>query len=142
VENPLNYDPRYLAGIRLFNDRDFFQAHDVWEELWNDCPNIDRRFHQGLIQAAVALYHWSNGNWRGARRLFHSGRAYMSAYPDPHRGLAIGRFWQQMERAAADVLKDPPPATEVRLNEDLAPRIELDPPPTFWPDPHQLLPEE
>ena len=32
-----DYNPRYLAGILLFNARDFFEAHDVWEELWADC---------------------------------------------------------------------------------------------------------
>ena len=28
------YDPRYLAGIVLFNRGDFFEAHEVWESLW------------------------------------------------------------------------------------------------------------
>ena len=34
--SPLDYDPRYLAGIRLFNDHDFFEAHEVWEEYWTE----------------------------------------------------------------------------------------------------------
>ena len=45
-------DPRYLAGIDLFNRGEFFDAHDAWEELWTDCPSADRRFYQSLIQAA------------------------------------------------------------------------------------------
>ena len=68
-------DPRYLAGIDLFNHGEYFDAHDVWEELWTDCPAADRRFYQSLIQAAVALYHWGRRNRAGAERLFASGRA-------------------------------------------------------------------
>ena len=93
VDSPETYEPRYLAGIVLFNRDDFFEAHEVWESLWQDCCGPERKFYQALIQAAVALYHWGNGNWRGAQRLFHSGRKYMAAYPEPHLGLAIGRFW-------------------------------------------------
>jgi uncharacterized protein len=30
------YDPLYLQGIEHFNVCDFFEAHEVWEELWQD----------------------------------------------------------------------------------------------------------
>jgi hypothetical protein len=30
----LNDDPRYLAGVVLFNEQEFFEAHEVWEDLW------------------------------------------------------------------------------------------------------------
>ena len=61
------YDPRYLLGIVHFNRGDYFEAHEVWEDLWHDTAGPDRRFYQGLIQAAVAVYHAGNGNARGAR---------------------------------------------------------------------------
>jgi hypothetical protein len=125
METATQRDPRYLSGIVHFNRLEFFEAHEVWEDLWNDCLPADRRFYQGLIQAAVALHHWGNGNWRGARRLFHSGRTYMSAYPEPHLGLAIGQFWQQMADAVADVLPDSPPIGPARLDPAKAPKIVL-----------------
>ena len=43
-----DYDPRYLAGIVLFNRGDYFEAHEVWEELWADSHGTERKFHQGL----------------------------------------------------------------------------------------------
>ena len=61
------YDPRFLAGISFFNRRQYFEAHEVWEDLWHECSPECRRFYQGLIQAAVALHHWRNGNWRGRK---------------------------------------------------------------------------
>jgi predicted metal-dependent hydrolase len=136
---PEEYDPRYLAGVLFFNRRDFFAAHEVWEELWHDCPPGLRKFVQGLIQAAVALYHWDRGNARGAKRLFLSGRAYMSAYPDGYLGLDVAEFWRGMARALADVLSEEPRG---RLDAALVPTIELLPPPACWPDPDGLLPGE
>jgi uncharacterized protein len=119
------YDPRYLAGIDLFNRREFFEAHEVWEDVWQDTPGPERRFYQGLIQAAVAAYHAGNGNGRGARRLFHSGRKYMSAFPSHQLGLDIPEFWAAMERALADFLSEPL-ADSGHLRSDLLPTIQLD----------------
>src|SRR5437868_2603269 len=93
-----DYDLRYLAGVVLFNRRDYFSAHEVWEDLWRDCASADRRFYQSLIQAAVALYHWSGGNGTGARRLFDSGRRYMTPFGPRHLGLDVAGFWAGVER--------------------------------------------
>jgi predicted metal-dependent hydrolase len=139
MEPSAEYDPRYLAGIMFFNRRDFFDAHEVWEDLWRSCATELRRFYQGLIQAAVALHHWNNGNSRGAKRLFHSGRKYMSTYHEHYLGMNIARFWQGMERALADVLGESPPPAPARLDAGVTPTIELQPPPLHWPDPRQIM---
>ena len=133
------YDPRYLAGILLFNRHEFFEAHEVWEDLWRDCAAEPRRFYQGLIQAAVAVYHGSNGNVPGARRLFESGRRYMSAYPTPYLGLDGTRFWQQMANAFSGFLDGTPSAPLTPLDPARVPDLHLDPPPLAWPDPSVIL---
>ena len=81
------YDPRYLAGILFFNAHDFFEAHEVWEDVWTESSGPQRRFYQGLIQAAVALHHFRNGNVRGAVKLYRTGRAYMEPLDQPYFGL-------------------------------------------------------
>lgn len=118
------YDPRYLTGIELFNRREFFEAHEVWEDLWHDTASPERRFYQGLIQAAVAVYHAGNGNGRGARRLFNSGRNYMLGFGQNHLGLDVSEFWSKMELALAEFLSDPAPP-EPRLHSNWIPAITL-----------------
>jgi uncharacterized protein len=103
------------AGIELFNRGEFFEAHDVWEEWWQECPAAERRFFQALIQAAVAVYHLSRGNFTGASRLFHSGRRYMEPYRPSYFGLDVDDFWRKMEHHLApalvggDAVPGPPP---------------------------------
>src|SRR5262245_65801973 len=76
--DPTAYEPRYLAGVLFFNAHDYFEAHDVWEDLWAESYGDDRRFVQGLIQAAVGLFHFHGGNLGGAAKLFRTSREYMT----------------------------------------------------------------
>ncbi len=131
------YDPRYLAGIVLFNRGDFFEAHEVWENLWMDTAGADKRFYQGLIQAAVGLLHFCNGNVRGAAKLYRSSKDYMQRYASPHLGLDTN-----MERCFAVLLASDNPERKVEPQEELIPTIELSPPPEAWPDPADFLEDE
>ena len=126
MTNATEYDPRYLEGIELFNRGEYFDAHEVWEDLWHDTGGPDRRFYQGLIQAAVAVYHASNGNVPGARRLFLSGQRYMSASGTRHLGLDIAGFWNRLELALAEFLVEPAPAS-AHLRREVLPTIVLGP---------------
>jgi hypothetical protein len=132
------YEPRYLAGIVLFNRHDFFEAHEVWESLWQDCSGPERRYYQGLIQAAVGLLHFGNGNLRGAIKLYGSSRDYMERYGSPYLGLDTKEFWRQMEHCFAGVLAGGPDG-RVDLDAGLIPEIKLDPPPASWPDPAEYV---
>ncbi len=120
---PDKYDPRYLQGIARFNNRDFFQAHEIWEEVWMECDDPSRRFYQGLIQAAVCLHHFGNGNTRGTRKLFHSSSAYLGAYRPWHLGIDVDRLLTEMQHCCAEVIASDDPIPPGRLDPDLIPRI-------------------
>ncbi len=82
--------PLYLRGIEHFNRGEYFDSHEVWEQIWIDQSGEDRRFYQ--IQAAVALYHLENGNPVGARKLADSSAAYLEQYRPWHHGLDVDGF--------------------------------------------------
>ena len=138
----MDYDPRYLAGILFFNDRDFFEAHEVWEDVWTESTGPQRRFYQGLIQAAVALHHFRNGNVRGATKLYRTGRAYMEPLDRPFFGFDKAGFWNQMENCFRELHASAEPDRRVPLDESKIPTITLDPPPVAWPDPAAFVDEE
>jgi predicted metal-dependent hydrolase len=60
--------PRISRGVSLFNATRFFDAHEQFEELWRDTPQVEsQRVHlQGLVQLAVAFHHVSTANLQGA----------------------------------------------------------------------------
>ena len=142
MSGPEPYDPRYLAGILLFNRGDFFEAHEVWEDVWVETAGPDKQFFQGLIQAAVGLCHFCNGNVRGAIKLYHSSRDYMRKYPSPHFGVDLVQFWNAMQICFAELLAVDHPDRQIVPKEELIPEITLAPAPDHWPDPKAFLPSE
>lgn len=123
-----SYEPLYLQGIELFNACEFFEAHEVWEELWQEHHGPSRKFYQGLIQVAVCLHHFGNSNTRGARKLYHSSRNYLEAYLPHHLGLDVAKLLAQMERCCAELLSSTDEYPRMELVPDLIPEIHLDPP--------------
>ena len=97
-----------------------------------------RKFYQGLIQAAVGLCHFGNGNLRGAVSLYHSARNYMQPFRPLYLGLDVGGFWQAMEGCYGAVLQ----GETAELDEERVPKITLDPPPPSWPEPREFLHED
>jgi predicted metal-dependent hydrolase len=135
--SPTSYDPRYLAGVVLFNRQDYFEAHEAWEDLWAESHGAGRKFYQGLIQAAVGLCHYCNGNFNGAIKLYHSSRDYLQGCPTPFLGLDIEEFGRQMESCYHDLLA----GARTEIDPERLPEIRLEPAPEQWPDPAEVLPE-
>jgi hypothetical protein len=117
------YDPRYLAGIELFNQGEYYDSHDVWEDLWADYRGPDRAFYQGLIQTAVALYHLTSRNLRGARRMFFSSRGYLAPYPSVHQGIELARLLQDMQMCFSPVLDNVTEQGTPAIHHGSVPRI-------------------
>ncbi len=66
-----------LQGIREFNSGDWFECHETVEDLWIGSEGEVKDFYQGIIQIAVALHHWRNGNFGGALSLLKGGANYL-----------------------------------------------------------------
>jgi hypothetical protein len=119
------YDPRYLEGVRWFNEGNFFEAHEVWEGLWIECRDPSRSFYQGLIQAAVCLLHFTKRNTRGARKLYHSSRRYLEPFGPCYRGLNLEKLLREMEICCEEISSSEETFPKARLNPGLLPKIQL-----------------
>jgi uncharacterized protein len=130
MSDTTDYHPLYLGGIQHFNACDFYEAHEVWEALWTEYRGPARLFYQGLIQAAVGLHHFGNGNIRGARKLYHSVCKYLEPYGAEYQGLNLEQFLQQFQTCFAEILASTEEFPEIEIVPDLIPEIHLNPAPT------------
>jgi uncharacterized protein len=80
----------FQRGVRQFNARAFFEAHETWEEIWLLTPEPEKTFLQGIIQVAAGFHHYCRGNRAGAQSLLGYGLVKLSRFPEIHRGLNIG----------------------------------------------------
>ena len=62
------------------------------ERLWLDTTDRSKDFYKGLIQAAVAFYHWSKGNRAGALTLARSATRYLRRYTPVYLGIEVEPF--------------------------------------------------
>ena len=117
----------YYTGIQLFNEHEFFEAHEVWEDAWRAAFGLKHSFYQGMIQCAVALEHYRRSNPRGVISLYTTYRPKFAKLPPIFMGLDVQTFLRKMH----DVLKpviDASPIPEkgaIHFDPTLAPYIEL-----------------
>lgn len=78
--------PEVLEGARLFNEGEYFEAHEAWEGHWGKGDAVERAATLGLIKAAVALHHLAGGNDAGFQWQAEKGVAALregaSAFPE------------------------------------------------------------
>jgi predicted metal-dependent hydrolase len=117
----------YYDGIHLFNECEFFDAHEVWEDCWHEAYGLKYEFYQGMIQCAVALEHYRRSNPRGVVSLYDSYRKHMRDVPATFMGLDVKSFLAAMREALLPVLTaDPlPPKGAIELDVSRTPKIAL-----------------
>ncbi len=107
---PSAYPERYKKGVWLFNNRHFFECHEILEEQWMETIGTEKTFYQMIIHAAVAFVHWENGNRKGVLSLQHTFKLKAAALPaSPYMGLDAAAL-----KSGMDALVEP-----LRRNMDL-----------------------
>lgn len=73
----LKYEhPLFVQFMVYFNEnQDFFECHEVLEELWKSHPFYDKKDPLvALILVATSMYHWRRHNWKGAEKTLYNAR--------------------------------------------------------------------
>jgi uncharacterized protein len=117
----------YYDGITLFNEREFFEAHEVWEDAWHMAYGLKHSFYQGMIQCAVALEHYRRSNPRGVLSLYKSYQTKFKTVPPVFMGLDVGGFLMRMAEVLRPVVEAVPlpQSGTIALDDRRAPTIEL-----------------
>ena len=105
----------YSRGISLFNRQKFFEAHEVWEEIWQRSHQVDRRFLQGLIQAAAFLLKVEAENLNGSRRLHDRSVDKLKAYQPGYWGLKIDRLLEELSEVRVGLDEGHTPETYPKI---------------------------
>ncbi len=123
IEKRLGYaaDAHYLGFFDAFNAQQYFEAHEILEELWlavRKEPSGD--FHKGLIQLAGAFVHVQKKRRGPAAALLGLAGRNLSRYAPFHAHLDVARVLQLIEAWQVRLQE----GTEVpALTNEIAPRI-------------------
>jgi predicted metal-dependent hydrolase len=82
--------PALRVGVHMFNAGEYFEQHEVLEELWRAEPGPIRELYQGILQVGVGCYHLQRGNYHGAITLLDRGLARLARVAPDAAGIDVG----------------------------------------------------
>jgi predicted metal-dependent hydrolase len=83
-------DPFYAGYFDCFNRGQFYEAHDILEQLWlKDRHGANGAFYKGLIQLAGAFVHLQKDRLRPSAALFKLAAANLGRYSGTHERLVM-----------------------------------------------------
>lgn len=107
-------DARLREGISLFNDRRFFESHEIWEQLYQDTEDANKPFLEGLIQLAAALRLYADfGEVKGPVRMIYQALIRLENYQPAYLNVKVKELCETMEAWAkqAEALGSKPPVS-------------------------------
>jgi uncharacterized protein len=126
--------PYYRAFFRCWNEQQYYEAHDVLEQLWLNTESPDADFFKGLIQAAGAFVHLQkrfehpshakhSRRLPPAVRLFRLAQGNLANFASWHHGLDVTALCQLLNQYADDIV-----ASDYTINPwspETAPKLQL-----------------
>lgn len=101
-------DARLREGIRLFNDRRFFECHETLEPFYQETDEANKPFIEGLIQLAAAFRLYSDfGEVKGPVRMIHQALIRFENYQPSYLQIYVkdlsqaAEAWAQAAESAA-----------------------------------------
>jgi rubrerythrin len=95
--------PKAIAGLKLFNQKKFFETHEELEDAWRDETGEIRKLYQGILQIAVAYLHITRGNYPGALKVYERGMKWLTPWPDLCRGVDVGQLKKDANKVIVEV---------------------------------------
>ncbi|MDJ0973758.1 MAG: DUF309 domain-containing protein [Planctomycetota bacterium] len=109
---------KFDRAVAYFNAGRYYEAHEDWEDLWNEAEGAHRLWLQGLIQYAAAFVHFSRGYYpRGFSVLMRQATEKVEGYDgDTHQiqwprladDLGVWISHGEQVGAGADLVADAP----------------------------------
>lgn len=95
--------PLAIEGMKLFNEKKFFDAHEELEIAWNEEKGKVRQLYQGILQMAVTYLHITRGNYDGAVKVYMRSMRWLKDWPAVCRGIQVGQLREDAEVVMKEV---------------------------------------
>jgi len=96
--------PKLKDAITLFNRREYFNCHEVLEEMWHEAEGEDKAFYEGLIRLATGLHlRFRRRAPQGAINLLTQGLMRLENYRPAHLGIDVARLYDEIDTHVTDL---------------------------------------
>ena len=91
-ESKGKFQDSLFVALNLFNNHQWYEAHDAFEEIWNYVDGDERQVIQGILQVSVSQFHLSKGNLNGATILLGEGLGRIKTRTKINLGIDLDSF--------------------------------------------------
>ena len=92
------FDDELVYALSLFNNQNWYEAHDAFENIWNNLVGDERQIIQGILQVSVSQFHLSKGNLNGATILLGEGLGRIKPRINNNIGIDLESFCNSLEQ--------------------------------------------
>ena len=96
-ESTKTFQESLCFALNLFNNHEWYDAHDAFEEIWNSVDGDERQIIQGILQVSVSQFHLSKGNLNGATILLGEGLGRIKTRTNINIGIDLEAFCLSLE---------------------------------------------
>ncbi len=86
------FEDTFSDALNLFNNEQWYEAHDAFEDIWNTLDGDERQIIQGILQVSVSQFHLSKGNLNGATILLGEGLGRIKNKTNIDLGIELESF--------------------------------------------------
>ena len=85
------------VALDLFNNQQWYEAHDAFEDIWNGLQGDERQIIQGILQVSVSQFHLNKGNLNGATILLGEGLGRIKNRVTTNLGIDLVAFCSSLD---------------------------------------------
>ena len=93
----VSFEDNFVYALNLFNNQKWYEAHDAFEDIWNNIDGDERQIIQGILQVSVSQFHLSRGNINGATILLGEGLGRIKNRTNINLGIDLKTFCKCIE---------------------------------------------
>lgn len=95
--------PAAIKGMELFNQGEYWLAHEELEIAWIEETSALRELYRAILQTGVVYLHVTRANYNGAVKVYLRVQKWIRPWPENCRGIQIGQLRRDLEAVITEV---------------------------------------
>jgi len=95
--------PAAIKGMDLFNQGEYWLAHEELEEAWKEESGAVRELYRAVLQTGVVYLHVTRDNYNGAVKTYRKVQKWIRPWPEVCRGIQIGQLRRDLDIVIEEV---------------------------------------
>ena len=85
-------------GLLLFNQREYYEAHEYFEAAWRQTRHPSREFYRALLQVSGGFYRLTQERPEAAKKFFTHALGWLHDFPSPFLGIDTAELKMQLQK--------------------------------------------